>query len=99
MQRSDLAECDPGDWIPMMEAPAEWGSWESPVSWEHPDGSTWSFAFTAVPAFDEDTGDTVGTNFVWMRFETGTTPPPAPSGPTAFGVREPGDPADWWKSK
>lgn len=82
----------------MMEAPAEWEAADSPVSWQHPDGSTWRFAFTAVPTFAEDSGEEVGTEFVWMRFEA-ATPPPPPAGPVAFRAREPKVPADSWKSE
>ncbi len=98
MQRSSLTDCDPGDWVPMMEAPEEWDSDHSPVSWQHLDGSTWRFAFTAVPTFSEDAGEEVGTEFVWMRFEA-ATPPPPPAGPMAFRTREPNDSADSWKSE
>ena len=97
MQRRLLTECDPGDWVPMMEAPGEWQAGDSPVSWQRPDGSTWRFAFTAVPTLDPEKGEEVGTDFVWMRFEG--APPPSPSGPAAFRTREPKDLADWWKSE
>lgn len=97
MHRPTPAECDPGDWIPMMEAPEEWEAADSPVSWQAPGGEAWHFAFTAVPTFDPEMGEEVGTEFVWMRFET--TAPPPPAGPAAFRMREPQDPADWWKSE
>jgi len=97
MQRNTLSECSPGDWVPMMEAPEEWSAADSPCTWQSPDGDTWHFAFTAVPTFDEEAGEEVGTEFVWMRFED--APPPPPSGPAAFRTREPEDPADWWKSE
>jgi len=98
MQRPTPAECEPGDWIPMMEAPAEWEAADSPVSWQHPDGSIRYFAFTEVPVRTES-GDVAGTEFVWMLFKVGEQPPPPPSGPTGFRTREPKDPADWWKSE
>ena len=97
MQRTSPDECQPGDWLPIMEAPEEWDLEDSPVSWQHPDGSAWRFAFGKVPVLIEETGEIAGTDFVWMRFNSGEPPPP--SGPAAFRTQEAQDPSDRWKSE
>ena len=95
VQRDSPGECEIGDWVMMMEAPGEWESRRSPVQWGRPDGKPWHFAFTEVPAIDEEEGE-VGTVFVWIRYDPAM---PCPRPPRWLFQTEESDPADWWKSK
>jgi hypothetical protein len=97
MRRDIHSECEPGDWVMMMEAPDGWLNDQSPVTWVAGAGKVWHFAFTEVPIIDPVQGE-VGTDYVWMRYDPQGPIPRPPTGPVGFRPKEqPSTPADWWK--
>lgn len=98
MRRDLPKQCETGDWLMMMEAPDEWETDHSPVTWTGPDDTSWHFAFTEVPIIDPVEGE-VGTDYVWMRYDPQGPVPRLPTGVVGFRpVQEESDPADFWKA-